>query len=174
MTAALGDFVGRAAFFAAVANWWEHGAERYFVLGGGVGAGKTSALAALASRYPAVAGVHFCDPRDLGTRRPAVAAGTIAGQLAQRLDGYGAALVESTSGGQQLVSGTATATEVQAGGVNAGVLISTLVVNPGSDQETWDRLVRQPLERLALRAGSGPVLIVVDALDEADRTTARR
>lgn len=163
---AIGGFVGRTAFFAAVTSWWEQGTERYFLLGGGVGTGKTSALARY--RHPAVAAAHFCDPRDVATRRPAVAAGTLAAQLSRRLDGYSAALVEPSSADQPVVSGTASAAQVHAGGVNAGVFISTLVVNRGSDQETWDRLLRHPLERLAQR-GSGPVLIIVDGLDEAER-----
>jgi hypothetical protein len=38
------NFVGRTGFFTEVSNWWEHGQERYLILGGGVGAGKTSDL----------------------------------------------------------------------------------------------------------------------------------
>lgn len=159
-------FVGRDDFAATVDHWWNQDPERFFVVGGSVGTGKTSALATLAITNPAVVAAHFCDPRDISTRLPINAAKNLAEQLFY-VSSYATALEDPRSQRAE-IRGTAEANEVHPGGINAGVYIASLVVNAGSDQETWDRLLRRPFERLAT-AGSANSLIVIDALDEADQ-----
>ncbi|MCD7437854.1 hypothetical protein K4B79_06395 [Streptomyces lincolnensis] len=166
----LADFAGRTDLFRAVADWHAHGGERYFVLGGGVGTGKTTAMARLVAREPAVTARHFCDPRDLTTRNPVEAARSLSVQLAARIGGFTAALIglDAAPSAPVKVTGTALADEVHPEGVNAGVFISTLVVDAPSDEAAWFRTVTGPLRRLVADHRLPPVLIAVDALDEAD------
>ncbi len=87
------DFTGREELFRAVADWWENGGERYFLLGGGVGTGKTTAMARLVSREAPVVAGHFCEPGDLSTRNPVEAARSLSTQLASQVAGFTEALV---------------------------------------------------------------------------------
>jgi hypothetical protein len=152
-----------------VSDWWEHGQERYFVLGGGVGVGKTAALQEFVRDHHSVAAAHFCRPDDAASRHPETAARELAMQLSRNVGGFAAALVEGAAGADVVVSGMASAEVVEAGGISAGVIINTLQIQSGSDIGSWMRLVRTPLDRLARTNGLNPLLIVVDALDEADR-----
>ena len=155
------DFVGRTGFFAAVSDWWENGQERYLILGGGVGLGKTSALEALRrGQCPPVAAAHFCRPGDIPSRHPVTAAEQLALQLSENIDGFTNALLAGNSGGDVVVSGVASAGEVGAGAINAGVIIGTLKVQyGGSDESAWLHLVHAPLERLASTNQLNPVLL---------------
>lgn len=165
----LADFSGRTELFRAVTDWCAHGAERYFLLGGGVGTGKTAAMARLIARGSPVTAGHVCDPAELTTRNPVEAAQVLSVQLAERVEGFTAALLGLDRPEEpSRVEGNAVAGPVASGGVNAGVFISKLFINPPSDEAVWRRAVIGPLRRLAAEGRLPPVLIAVDALDEAD------
>lgn len=154
------DFVGRRAFLAEVATWLA-GDQRCFVLSGGVGSGKSTALRHVARLHPASV-AHFCDPTDLSTRSPSTAARGLAEQLARKVDGYVGALTEDR------ITGVANVTTAY-GATVAGVLVQNLTVN-ASDENTWLQAVRRPLEQLVHDTGlPAGFFVVVDALDEADR-----
>lgn len=167
---AVADFAGRAKFFRAVTDWWASGTERYFLLGGGVGTGKTTAMAQFVTHgAPPVVVRHFCDPADLSTRNPHEVARALSVQLAERIPGFTDSLVglDGTEG-RSAVTGVAMADQVHPGAVNAGVFVSALIINAPSDEAAWNRTVTAPLRRLASKGQLPPVLVAVDALDEAD------
>ncbi|MFF3578073.1 hypothetical protein [Streptomyces mirabilis] len=167
---AVADFAGRAKFFRAVTDWWASGTERYFLLGGGVGTGKTTAMAQFVTHGALpVAARHFCDPADLSTRNPHEVARALSLQLAERIAGFTAALAGfDRTEGPSAVTGVAMADQVYPGAVNAGVFVSTLIIKARSDEEAWNETVTAPLRRLASEGRLPPVLVAVDALDEAD------
>ncbi|MER5348081.1 P-loop domain-containing protein [Streptomyces mirabilis] len=167
---AVADFAGRAKFFRAVTDWWASGTERYFLLGGGVGTGKTTAMAQFVTHgAPPVVARHFCDPADLSTRNPQEVARALSVQLAEQIAGFTDSLVGlDRTEGRSAVTGVAMADQVHPGAVNAGVFVSTLIINAPSDEAAWNRTVTAPLRRLASQSRLPPVLVAVDALDEAD------
>ncbi|MGW3414236.1 hypothetical protein [Streptomyces sp. NPDC000888] len=165
----LADFSGRTELFGAVTDWRARGTERYFLLGGGVGTGKTTAMARLVACGAPVTAGHVCDPADVTTRNPVEAAQALSVQLAERVEGFAAALIGLDRPEEPpRVKGKAVAGPVASGGVNVGVFISKLFINPPSVEAVWRRAVIGPLRRLAGEGRLPPVLIAVDALDEAD------
>ncbi|MGH3630541.1 MAG: AAA family ATPase, partial [Sciscionella sp.] len=165
------DFVGRHGLFAAVADWYECSAEPYFVVGGQAGTGKSAALQAIAERYPAVAAVHVCRPAVVSDRLPEQAAVRLATQLAQSVPSFAAALVvgAAAESGDTFI-GTANAETVAGQGRNVGLIIEQLTLGAGSDQKRWERTISGPLRQMSSDdQNRHEVLIVVDALDEADQ-----
>ena len=153
-------FVGRRAFLADVTRWLASD-QRYFVLGGGVGSGKSTALRRVVALHNASV-AHFCDPTDLSTRSPSTAARNLAEQLTAKVPGF----VSAFTDGQ--ITGAATA-GVADNAIVAGVFVNNFTVN-ASDENTWLQAVRRPLESLVTSGGlPAEFFIVVDALDEADR-----
>ena len=173
-------FVGREWVLEAVDDWIAHESERYLLIVGEPGWGKTALAAWLAGAGPVPDdadaarrlervrerwdSVHFCIGRNQeGTTDPAQFARELAEQL-DHLDGFAQALIREVA---PTVDISITAQ------LNAGQIIGAHIDQlniPGQDPgDVYNRLVRQPLRTLA-RSRPGDdlkVLILVDALDEA-------
>jgi hypothetical protein len=143
--------------------------EQYFVISGAMGSGKTTTLASLLDEgidADRVAVAHFCDPNNLETRNPIAAAESLAAQLASAIEPFAQLLAASSADAPLSIVGRASAEQVE--GTLAGVFIRKLTIN-ASAEEAWRRLVLNPLRLLEESNAKQPVLIVLDALDEADR-----
>jgi hypothetical protein len=144
-------FVGRSWLFEEVRAWAIHdgaaaGRPRALLIEAEYGVGKSAFLAelvhTLAAGVPVVA-QHFCQFDAIATLAPGRFVSSIAAQLAAALPAYRAAIeAEAAAGLRQLLEA------------------------PDNDPiGAFDQAVLAPLEALAPPAG--PLLLVVDALDEA-------
>ncbi len=153
------DFTGREWLFAAIDHWLHHTNQRFFILTGEPGIGKSAIAARLIQTREDILAYHFC----LAWRNNTIVPGTIfrslAAQLGQRLPGYGQALANTVRAAVQVDIEVATMT----GGEITGVVINHL--HAGNPQEELVLLLGDPLVRLA--APPRPTFILIDSLDEA-------
>jgi WD40 repeat protein len=132
-------FTGRGWVVAAVEEWLaDPGGTPAFLLTGDPGAGKSAVMAHLAQTLPQVAALHFCRADNSQTLRPGAFVRSVAAQLATQLPSYAEALRSA------LAQPNALDEEPDA-------LFKNLIINP---------LATAP-------AGDGPLLLLVDGLDEA-------
>lgn len=144
-------FVGRDWLFAEVRAWARGGPERALLITADFGVGKSAFLAELVDRSREghhgagipIAAHHFCDHATNATLAPGEFVSSVASQLAQALPAYRAALEAD----------------------DAERLRARLNEANRDPSSAWDQAVVAPLARIPPPAG--PLLLVVDALDEA-------
>lgn len=167
-------FTGRTWVLDAVAAWLEGGEGRHFLLTGEPGSGKSAIARHLAAisdgAAPAHAGLgpgwlaaaHFCSARDGTSVEPRSFSRRVAEQLAA-LPGYAQALLAAGDReiGVDVKMTVGTAEQV------VGVQIGSLVLAATDPQQTFNRLVAEPLQALYADGFTSPVTILVDGLDEA-------
>jgi hypothetical protein len=173
--AAANRFVGRDWIVGQIRDWAETGGERFLVVVGEPGWGKSTLAAWLVPDDPGgnviargrrpieLDAWHFCDS-NLGQTVIAQAfSESLAAQLASRHPGYATAIVRRTA--------PEITVRIEAGQVSApliGISAETIVSSAKDARDVYDQLVRQPLAALAAEAGPPrPIFIVVDALDDA-------
>ena len=173
------NFTGREWVFRAINNWLANpDGSRFFLLRGEPGSGKTAISASLcqfaegtvappdglAHLHPDfLSAFHFCSARDSRWINPRVFAESLALQLAKRYPVYAKALAEKS--GDRAIR-----IEVQQQieqGQGVGVLIKKLDVSGTTQEDAFNRVVREPLEALLREKLEEQVVILVDALDEA-------
>ncbi len=188
ITARAEGFAGRGWVAREVADWLDRGTERFLVVTGEPGSGKTAIAAWFAGAGPVPAGkadatalrrirrswtaMHFCIPRRGGTVDGEAFATSIAGQLADRLaPDYLPAVATANN---VVLTGTVKAGIVK--GTAIGVNIAELVIAAQSRADTaanvsalWQGAVRSPLQELGKIPPGPTAAILVDALDEAAR-----
>jgi len=159
-------------------DWLDYGSERFLLITGEPGSGKTALAAWLAGagpvpEEPAASGqlellcaswqaVHFCVAEDQrGSLSPSRFAQALARQLADRFDDYALAVLQRVEPGFNIAQQAR-----ENWGQMIGAKIETLIVNDDAE-EVYNRAVRGPLEALFNYHPSLRVLILVDALDEA-------
>lgn len=171
-------FVGREWIIDAVDQWLAHEGERYLLIVGEPGWGKTALAAWLAGAGPVPANhdaaqrlarvrqgwdaVHFCVARgQRGTVNPGQFARDIAERLA-RHDEFALAVIDEVAPEVNIRQEAR-----ENWGTMIGARIDRLVVAQRDPEDVYNRAVRQPLKRLAATQPGLTVLILVDALDEA-------
>ncbi|MBD2066057.1 hypothetical protein H6F93_00635, partial [Leptolyngbya sp. FACHB-671] len=171
------NFTGREWVFEAIQNWLtDPKGERFFLLTGEPGSGKTAITARLTQfaqgevSYPGFDGgflhaVHFCSARDSVWTDPKNFVRSIALQLAQSIPEFGLALKdigEKTNNINVDISvGTAQNSTIQ------GVVIQNLTISGLTGQEAFTQVVVNPLRQIREEGFNQPVTILVDSLDEA-------
>lgn len=181
-------FTGRAWLLPTLLDWYEHGDERMFLLTGGPGTGKSMIVAWLAGHGPTpevvearaqleqlrkqVAAVHFCmaASRNLS---PQAFATNIVNQLTRNITGFGDALAAMLTERVQ-INVTQNADTVESGSTVTGVSIGRLDLNALGDEQSFDCAISQPLKRLYEDGHDQPMLLLIDALDEAETYTGVR
>jgi WD40 repeat protein/uncharacterized protein YukE len=132
-------FTGRDWIVAAVEEWLSDPAGApAFLLTGDPGAGKSAVMAHLAQMLPQVAALHFCRADNSQTLRADAFVRSVAAQLATQLPGYAEAL-------------RGVLTQPNALDEEPDALFKNLIINPLATAPT----------------GDGPLLLLVDGLDEA-------
>jgi len=173
-------FVGREWIIRAIDDWLTTEPERYLMIVGEPGWGKTALTAWLAGvgpvpRDPEVAqrlarlrqqwnAVHFCIGRgQLGTVDPVQFTEDLARRLACD-DGFAQAMVDELAPDISM----SVRQQVQENwGTVIGTRIEQLVIAHRDPMAVYNQVIRQPLRRLASTRPDLRVLILVDGLDEA-------
>ena len=171
------NFTGREWMFEAIQNWLDDpNGDRFFLLTGEPGSGKTAIAARLAqfaqgaATYPGLeAGflqaVHFCSARDSVWIDPKEFARSLALQLAASIPEFGLALKDvgekTTNINVDLTVGTAQNSDIK------GVVIQNLTLSGLTGQEAFTQVVVNPLRQIQQEGFSQPATILVDSLDEA-------
>ncbi|MBD2095610.1 hypothetical protein H6F90_10625 [Trichocoleus sp. FACHB-591] len=171
------NFTGREWVFKAIQNWLaDPESDRFFLLTGEPGSGKTAIVARLAQfaqgveTYPGLkAGflqaVHFCSARDSVWTDPKEFARSLALQLATSIPEFGLALKDigekTTNINVEQTIGTAQSSNI------TGVMIQNLTISGLTGQEAFTQVVVNPLRQIQQEGFSQPVTILVDSLDEA-------
>jgi hypothetical protein len=156
------DFVGRHWLLEEVADWLARGGERFFLLTGEPGVGKSAVAARLTQVRGDVAAYHFCLAGRVDTVTPGTVLRSLAAQLGESLPGYGAALA-NTIKPVRLSVRVSINVETMTGGQVTGVILKNLA--PSDPETELEILLRAPLGALAPPARH--LLLVVDYLDEA-------
>ncbi|MBC8086032.1 MAG: hypothetical protein H7Z40_02105 [Phycisphaerae bacterium] len=174
--AADADFVGRHWVFQRLNHWLDTDG-RFFHVVGEPGSGKSALsrhLVQTSSTPGAHPGIfprltpgflsasHFCSARDRRLVNPLVFAESIGSQLSANSPVFMQAMLKA--------SGITINVEQQIGVAHAdtvGVIIQELNARSASPEDTFNRLVREPLEALCRAEPSREIVILVDALDES-------
>jgi hypothetical protein len=169
-------FTGRAWLLPELIKWWR-GTDRFFVLKGGPGSGKSMISGWLAGYGPepaaaearqllhelrsAVAVVHFCQANSLSLGPRAFAEAAV-NQLLGKIPAFENAFLSTRP--QYLLNVNVSAQNVHAGGDVTGIRNVTL--GEASDSVNFNNGFIKPLRALYQQGYSLPLLVIIDALDE--------
>ncbi len=169
------DFSGREWVFRDIDDWLNKKGNRFFLLTGGPGVGKSAIAARLIQiRHNIITAYHFCRGGDVETVRPGRILRSLAAQLAEKLPDYREALANSIKP-ELLQVGVKIDIKSVVNSKIVGVYIEKL--NPSDPEDELDILIRAPLvelqKRYIERQQEPPQLavILIDSLDEAVTTT---
>ncbi len=155
------DFTGREWVFAEIDRWLaDPNGPRFFIITGEPGIGKT-AIAARLTQIRNLDAFHFCIARQADTIDPLNFACFLSHRLT-RIDDFAQNLLE-----EQGIHLEVRVDVRENYGQIIGVQIETLVVEAPSATIAFNRAVLDPLRRLYANGFDRPLLILVDALDEA-------
>lgn len=173
-------FTGRTWLLPSLLQWFEDSNDRIRILTGEPGTGKSALIAWLAGAGPSpaderarsqleqlrslVTATHFCVATS-GSTSPKAFAQNVAEQLTRCVAGFGGALAV-TLADQIKISSVQHIGTVQGGNVT-GVYIEKLDLGGLDDEPSFNRVVREPLKQLYKNGYDKPMLLLVDALDEA-------
>ncbi|MFC1878755.1 AAA family ATPase [Chloroflexota bacterium] len=158
------DFIGREWIFNEIDKWLQRENERFFILTGEPGVGKSAIAARLTQvRADKIAAYHFCIAGNVGTITPNSALRSLAAQLGDSLPDYGQALANTIKPHQVSVNVNQHVDKVDAGAKVVGVIINHITAS--NPDEELDILFRAPLA--ALEPPAEHVIILIDSLDEA-------
>jgi tetratricopeptide (TPR) repeat protein len=177
----IGHFTGRAWLLPYLLKWFEQSDERLFILTGEPGTGKSMVAAWLAGAGPLpadaqsqtqleqlrswVKAAHFCIAAS-GSVAPKAFAQNVATQLTSNVQGFGDALAATLADMVQ-ISVRQDIDQVTEGGSVTGVYIKWFDLGGLGDELSFDRTLREPLMRLYNEGYDEPMVLLVDALDEA-------
>jgi hypothetical protein len=176
-------FNGRAWLLPKILTWFEQSDQRLFLLTGGPGTGKSMVTAWLAGYGPApinanaqdqltrmrtvvgAGAVHFCQSASRNIT-PQAFAENVANQLTRSVPGFADALAATLAERVQIHPVVSIGT-VEAGASVTGVVIGNINLGTLGDELSFDRAFTQPLKKLYAGGYALPLLVLVDALDEA-------
>jgi hypothetical protein len=178
-------FAGRTWLLPTLMEWFEKPDDRFFVLQGAVGTGKSMIMAWLAGVGPIpchdeqaqltlqkinslVKGVHFCEA-NTGSVSPKNLADNLAKQLTAQIKGFSDALAASLLNRVQFNSSISGS---EANSIT-GIYIKELHLGGLDDDSSFNLSFREPLKKLYESGYNEPMIILIDALDESLTYTGR-
>ncbi|MBW4594714.1 MAG: hypothetical protein KME46_17830 [Brasilonema angustatum HA4187-MV1] len=169
------DFTGRDWIFKRIGEWLKNKSDRFFILTGEPGVGK-SAIAAQLIKIDKndIKAFHFCRAGDVETVRPGRILRSLAAQLGKNLPLHGQALANTIKPVHLRVE-VNVKIESMTGSQLTGVYIEYLKESDPDNE--LDILIRAPLaelEKMYAQQQQKPpdaAVILIDSLDEAVTTT---
>jgi archaellum biogenesis ATPase FlaH len=156
-------FTGRGWVFKEIDRWLQQGNERFFILTGEPGIGKSAIAAQLTQTRKDIAAYHFCIARQISTVEPNNVLLSLAAQLIKYFPDYGEALVNTVKPLFLQVKVEINIENIR-DSVVQGVVIENLHIH--YPKQALDILLRQALAALP-NPPKEPVSILIDSLDEA-------
>jgi hypothetical protein len=174
------DFVGREWVLDQIEDWRASGSERFLLLVGEPGWGKSSLSAWLVGpgREPATASgkkrlrklrqawsaAYLCSATSGSSVNPTAFCRSLAEQLAHASDGFAAAFLERAAPGQYNIDIDVS----ENAGQVIGILTKKIVVEAPDVRDVYEQSVRLPLADLEMaQPAADPMFILVDGLDDA-------
>lgn len=156
-------FTGREWVFAEIDRWLQQSNERFFILTGEPGVGKSAIAAQLTQTRQDIAAYHFCIARQISTIEPTNVLLSLAAQLIKSFPDYGEALVNTVKPLLLHINVDITIETIK-DSVVQGVVIENL--HTQYPQQTLDIVLRQALTALP-KPPKAPIAILIDSLDGA-------
>jgi hypothetical protein len=156
-------FTGREWVFEEIDRWLQQGNERFFILTGEPGVGKSAIAAHLTQTRKDIAAYHFCIARQISTVEPNNVLLSLAAQLIKYFPDYGEALVNTVKPLFLKVNVEINIENIR-DSVVQGVVINNLHIH--YPKQALDIVLRQALAALP-KPPKDPILILIDSLDEA-------
>lgn len=164
------NFTGRDWIFREIDDWLNNKNERFFIVTGEPGVGKSAITAQLTKIRKDVVAYHFCRAGNVETINPGRILRSLAAQLGEKLELYGEALANTIEPHLLQIKVSIDVKEMS-GGKITGVYIENL--KPSDLENELEILIRAPLAELekmyVQRQQKPPALatILIDSLDEA-------
>ena len=160
------DFTGRQWVFDDIDRWLKESEERFFILTGEPGVGKSAIAAKLIQQRQAqqdLAAYHFCIARQISTIEPDNVLFSLAAQLINFFPDYAEALVNTIKPLHLSVD-----VEINIGTLKDSVVQGVVIENLHTQhpKKSFDIILRQTLSALP-NPPKKPILILIDSLDEA-------
>jgi hypothetical protein len=160
------DFVGREWVFAEIDRWLaDPEGPPFFLITGEPGIGK-SAIAARLTQVRDLAAYHFCIARQAPTTDARTFVRSLSLQLAQYCQPFARALAQ-VGNAQISIQVSQTVNHIASGGEVNGVVIQNLDLGQTGVREAFVLTILEPLWAVGSSGWQQPLVIVVDALDEA-------
>ncbi|MUG94126.1 NACHT domain-containing protein [Scytonema sp. UIC 10036] len=156
-------FTGRKWVFEKIDLWLQHKKQRFFILTGEPGVGKSAIAAYLTQTRKDVGAHHFCIARQISTIEPNNVLLSLAAQLIKYFPDYGAALINTVKPLFLQVNVEIKIENIKDSHVQ-GVVINNLHIH--YPKQALDIILRQALAALP-KPPKDPILILIDSLDEA-------
>jgi WD40 repeat protein len=157
------DFTGRQWVFDDIDRWLKESEERFFILTGEPGVGKSAITARLTQLRQDIAAYHFCIAGRSGTIEPNHVLLSLAAQLIDYFPDYAEALANTIKPLRLSVNVEITIETIKDSEVRGVVINNLHTQNP---QEALDVVLRRSLAALP-NPPQQPVLLLIDSLDEA-------
>lgn len=157
-----GDFTGREWLLKEVDAWLKRRGERFFILTGEPGVGKSAFAAWLTRMRKDIAAWHFCIAGRNDTIVPNTVLRSLGAQLGHYLPDYGKALANTIKPEKVSIDVKVYAKKMT-GGKLTGVIIEHL--HASDPKDVLEITLRAPLA--ALPAPDSPRILLIDSLDEA-------
>jgi hypothetical protein len=156
-------FTGREWIFEEIDRWLQQDNERFLILTGEPGVGKSAIAAQLTQIRKDIAAYHFCIARQISTVEPNNVLLSLAAQLIKYFPDYGEALVNTVKPLFLQVNVEINIENIR-DSVVQGVVIENLHIH--YPKQALDIVLRQALAALP-NPPKEPVSILIDSLDEA-------
>jgi predicted ATPase len=175
------QFTGRTWLLPKILEWWDQSNERLFLLTGGPGTDKSMIVAWLAGFGPLpqdaiaqtqlarvrslVRAAYFCQACSRNVD-PQAFSESIANQLTESVKGFSQAFTVTRK--RLNVTATITVTGTAPGATVRGISIGRLDLSGSGDEFSFDWFFVQPLKTLYGSGYRESMLLLIDALDEAE------
>jgi WD40 repeat protein len=156
-------FTGREWIFKEIDRWLQQENQRFFILTGEPGVGKSAIAARLTQIRQDIAAYHFCIAGRSGTIEPNNVLLSLAAQLIDYFPDYAEALVNTIKPLRLSVNVEITIETIKDSQVRGVVINNLHTQNP---QEALNVVLRRSLAALPNQPVK-PVLLLIDSLDEA-------